>query len=99
MGRHGTPQPEPVSPVRRLWRRLPERWRARVWERRQRWRSWQDRRHTPAGEWDAALPKDPSGWNDHLDWGSHGVAAALRTYRRNRGDLLPEHRRPRERTS
>ena len=83
MGRHSTP-------IRIVWSRLPEKWRAhiRVWRRA--WRAWSDRRHTPKGEWDAHLPRDPSMWSDAWDHGSYNVAATLRKNRRQRGDLLPE---------
>lgn len=99
MGRHSTaPVKRKQTPVHRLWRRLPEPWRARVWERRQRWRSFWDRRHIPDGEWDALLPNDASSWTDDLNWGSFTVAAALRKHRRERGDLLPEHRHDQEKS-
>jgi hypothetical protein len=100
MGRHSgrAAAPKP-GVVRRAWRRLPEPWRARVWQWRQRWRGFWDRRHTPAGEWDARLPKDASNWTDDWWWGSFGVAAALRTSRRARGDLLPSHRPPNQETT
>lgn len=103
MGRHGKPaakEPPDSSRkrirsaralARRLWHLLPEEWRGWVWVRRQRWRAWQDRRHTPKGAWDADLPRDPSCWLDGYDIGSYGVAAHLRSHLRRRGDLLPEH--------
>jgi hypothetical protein len=100
MGRHSSSAAAPKPGlIRRTWRRLPEPWRARVWQWRQRWRSFWDRRHTPAGEWDAHLPKDASNWTDDWWWGSFGVAATLRTYRRRRGDLLPSHRPPNQETT
>jgi hypothetical protein len=57
-----------------------------------------DRRHIPAGEWDAQLPKDAANWTDELNWGSVGVAVALRRHRRQRGDLLPDHSRDQEKS-
>lgn len=93
MGRHSPAPPAQPGLIRRTWRRLPEPFRARVWGWRQRCRAWLDQRHTPAGEWDAHLPKDAWNWTDELRLGSFGVAAALRTHRRQRGDLLPPHRR------
>ncbi|MFI7642435.1 hypothetical protein [Nonomuraea sp. NPDC049400] len=95
MGRHSsTPaKPEPKqTPIHRAWRRLPQDFRKRVWEWRKQWRTYWDRRHTPPGDWDAQLPKDPANWTDDLNWGSFTVAAALWKHRRERGDLLP--RRP-----
>lgn len=94
MGRHSTAPPEQPGIIRRTWRRLPEPFRARVWGWRQRWRTFWDARHTPDGEWDAHLPKDASNWADDWLWGSVGVAAALRTRRQQRGELLPPHRNP-----
>lgn len=94
MGRHSTTRPKPRrarDAVRRVWHLLPTEWRGRVWVWRQRWRAWRDHRHTPRGEWDAHLPKDPSMWADDWQWGSFTVAANLRTHRRRRGDLLPDH--------
>jgi len=95
MGRHTSAQPERKhTPFHRLWRRLPHDVRARVWQWRRRWRSFWDRRHTPRGDWDAQLPRDPANWSEAWDHiGSYAVAAELRRRRAERGDLLPQ--RPR----
>lgn len=87
----------------RTWRLLPDDFRRRIYHLRRKWRAWLDNRYarrvarkirdwTAAREWDDGLPKDPSMWTDDWQWGSVGVAAALRTHRRQRGDLLPDHK-------
>lgn len=95
MGRHNTTKRRRCrDQARRIWHLLPETWRGRVWVWRQRWRGWWDRLHTPDGEWDDSLPKDPAHWSDAWDHiGSYAVAAELRRRRAERGDLLPQ--RPR----
>lgn len=85
--------------ARKVWQAvLSEDFRRRMWHRRRRWRAWWDRRYTPSGEWDQHLPKDPSMWTDEWQWGSVGVAAALRSHRRQRGDLLPDHSHDQEKS-
>lgn len=99
MGRHSTQPAKPKqTPLHKAWRLLPRDFRARVWRRRQQWRAWWDRKYIPPGEWDAHLPKDAANWTDELNWGSVGVAAALRSHRRKRGDLLPDHSHEQEKS-
>lgn len=102
MGRHSSaPVKRKQTPIHKLWRRLPESFRARIWERRQRWRRFWDRRYAPrvrgwedGRAWEESLPKDPGNWSDSWDHvGSYAVAAELRRRHRERGDLLPS--RPR----